>query len=123
MSNYLVTGAAGFIGSRTTQMLIEQGHTVIGVDNINDAYDPRMKDYRLKKLQELKGFTFHKHDISDKSVIDLFKNEKALALVEGITQVGYLTHEVPIFSKWWKVNVLHLEDFLRTKKIFEAEIE
>lgn len=88
MSNYLVTGAAGFIGSRTTQMLIEQGHTVVGVDNINDAYDPRMKDYRLKKLQELKGFNFHKHDISDKSVIDLFKNEKFDGVINLAARAG-----------------------------------
>ena len=58
MSHYLVTGAAGFIGARTSTMLIEQGHTVVGIDNINDAYDPRMKDYRLKKLQALNGFEF-----------------------------------------------------------------
>ncbi|MBC7878090.1 MAG: GDP-mannose 4,6-dehydratase [Anaerolineales bacterium] len=88
MSNYLVTGAAGFIGSRTTQMLIEQGHTVVGIDNINDAYDPRIKDYRLKKLQELKGFTFHRHDISDKSVIDLFKNEKFDGVINLAARAG-----------------------------------
>ncbi len=41
MANYLVTGAAGFIGARTVEMLIEQGHTVTGVDNVNDAYDVR----------------------------------------------------------------------------------
>ena len=76
MSHYLVTGSAGFIGARTSTMLIEQGHTVVGIDNMNDAYDPRMKEYRLKKLQALKGFSFHKHDISEKSVIDLLRNEK-----------------------------------------------
>ena len=48
MSNYLVTGAAGFIGARTSQILLEQGHTVTGIDNMNDAYDPRMKEYRLR---------------------------------------------------------------------------
>ena len=78
MAHYLITGAAGFIGARTSTMLIEQGHTVVGIDNINDAYDPRIKEYRLKKLQALKGFTFHKRDISDKSVIDLFKNEEGV---------------------------------------------
>jgi nucleoside-diphosphate-sugar epimerase len=69
MSNYLVTGAAGFIGARTSQMLIEQGHSVVGVDNMNDAYDPRMKDYRLKKLQSLNGFEFVRDDISDKGIL------------------------------------------------------
>jgi UDP-glucuronate 4-epimerase len=69
MSHYLVTGAAGFIGARTSTMLIEQGHTVVGIDNINDAYDPRIKEYRLQKLQALNGFEFVRDDISDKGVL------------------------------------------------------
>ena len=69
MANYLVTGAAGFIGSRLTEMLVEQGHAVTGVDNLNDAYDVRMKEYRLRKLQALPGFTFQKIDISDRGSV------------------------------------------------------
>lgn len=48
--NYLVTGCAGFIASRTCEMLLEQGHTVVGVDNLNDYYDVRLKDWRLSRL-------------------------------------------------------------------------
>jgi nucleoside-diphosphate-sugar epimerase len=59
MANYLVTGAAGFIGARTTEVLIQDGHTVVGIDNMNDAYDVRLKEFRLKKLQSMDGFTFH----------------------------------------------------------------
>ena len=70
MSNYLVTGAAGFIGSRVSEMLIEQGHAVTGVDNLNDAYDVRMKEYRLKKLRALPGFRFLKLDISDRQAVN-----------------------------------------------------
>ena len=69
MAHYLVTGAAGFIGARTAGMLIEQGHTVTGVDNLNDAYDVRMKEHRLRQLQALPAFTFHKLDISDRSAM------------------------------------------------------
>jgi nucleoside-diphosphate-sugar epimerase len=69
MANYLVTGAAGFIGARTATMLIEQGHTVVGIDNMNDSYDPRIKEYRLGKLQALKGFEFVRDDISDKGIL------------------------------------------------------
>jgi nucleoside-diphosphate-sugar epimerase len=69
MSHYLITGAAGFIGARTSEMLIAQGHTVTGIDNLNDAYDPRMKEYRLRRLQALPGFTFLRADISDKESI------------------------------------------------------
>lgn len=70
MAHYLVTGAAGFIGARTSEMLIEQGHTVVGIDNLNDAYDPRMKEYRLKRLQAMAGFEFVRDDISDREILN-----------------------------------------------------
>jgi UDP-glucuronate 4-epimerase len=66
MARYLVTGAAGFIASRVTTMLIEAGHSVVGVDNMNDAYDVRMKEYRLARLRALPGFGFQQMDISDR---------------------------------------------------------
>jgi UDP-glucuronate 4-epimerase len=50
MSTYLVTGVAGFIASKVAEMLLAEGHTVVGVDNLNDYYDVRLKDYRLGKL-------------------------------------------------------------------------
>lgn len=70
MSHYLVTGAAGFIGAHTSTMLIEQGHTVVGVDNMNDAYDVRIKDFRLRNLQKLTGFEFVRDDISDREILN-----------------------------------------------------
>lgn len=69
MAHYLVSGVAGFIGARTASMLIEQGHTVVGVDNMNDAYDVRMKEYRLEQLKALPGFTFLRADISEKQIL------------------------------------------------------
>jgi nucleoside-diphosphate-sugar epimerase len=88
MGHYLVTGAAGFIGARTSTMLIEQGHTVVGIDNMNDAYDPRVKEYRLKKLQGLKGFKFHQRDISEKSAIELFKDERLDGVINLAARAG-----------------------------------
>ncbi len=69
MSHYLLTGAAGFIAARTGEMLLENGHTVFGVDNLNAAYDVRMKQHRLEKLQIYPGFTFHRMDIADKEAV------------------------------------------------------
>ena len=88
MANYLVTGAAGFIGARTSEFLIKNGHTVAGVDNLNDAYDPRIKDYRLKQLQALPGFTFHRLDISQKSVIDHFKQDQFEGVINLAARAG-----------------------------------
>ncbi len=73
MANYLVTGVAGFIAARVAEMLLEAGHTVVGVDNMNDAYDVRMKEYRLKALLDRDGFQFHRLDISDRGLLQTFE--------------------------------------------------
>ncbi|MCC6299579.1 MAG: GDP-mannose 4,6-dehydratase [Anaerolineales bacterium] len=88
MSNYLITGAAGFIAARTAEFLLQDGHTVVGVDNMNDAYDPRIKEYRLKRLQVMKGFTFHKLDVAEKSIIEKFKGEKFDAVINLAARAG-----------------------------------
>lgn len=88
MAHYLVTGAAGFIGARTSEFLIRDGHTVAGVDNLNRAYDPRIKEYRLRRLQSLPGFTFHKLDISQKSVIDHFKDDQFAGVINLAARAG-----------------------------------
>ncbi len=67
MATYLLTGAAGFIGSRVAELLLASGHSVIGVDDLNDAYDPELKRWRLAQLADCPGFTFHKLDIRDRS--------------------------------------------------------
>jgi nucleoside-diphosphate-sugar epimerase len=64
MAKYLVTGAAGFIGRRVTEMLVERGDEVIGIDNLNDSYDPQLKYWRLEQLKPLHGFTFLHDDIT-----------------------------------------------------------
>lgn len=66
MANYLVTGAAGFIASRVSEMLVAQGNTVTGLDNLCDAYDVRLKQYRLERLKKMDGFTFHEMDVCDR---------------------------------------------------------
>jgi UDP-glucuronate 4-epimerase len=66
MANYLVSGAAGFIAWHVIEMLLEAGHTVVGVDNMNDAYDVHMKEYRLRHLLQQANFTFFKQDIAER---------------------------------------------------------
>ena len=88
MGNYFVTGAAGFIASRVAEFLVRDGHTVVGVDNMNDAYDIRMKEYRLNNLKNLNGFTFHKLDIADKSTLNPFKGQKFDAVINLAARAG-----------------------------------
>ncbi len=66
MSAYLVTGAAGFIAFKVIDLLLDEGHQVIGVDNLNNAYDPRIKHWRLEQLTPRSGFTFYHADICDR---------------------------------------------------------
>jgi len=87
MPHYLVTGAAGFIGARTSEMLLEQGHTVTGVDNLNRSYDPRVKEYRLRRLQAMPGFEFVKADISDRANINP-KSEIANRSFDGVINLA-----------------------------------
>lgn len=62
---YLVTGVAGFIGMYVAKRLLEQGHEVVGLDNLNDYYLPELKDYRLAQLSPFNNFRFVKLDLAD----------------------------------------------------------
>lgn len=70
MAKYLVTGVAGFIASRTASMLLEQGHNIVGVDNLNDAYDVRLKHWRLEQIRGHKNLEFHQIDICDRKALE-----------------------------------------------------
>jgi len=125
MANYLVTGAAGFIGARTSELLIKDGHTVVGIDNMNDAYDPRMKEYRLHKLQSMPGFTFHKLDISNKSIIDSFKEEKFDGVINLAARAGvrYSVEDPWIYVETNTIGTLNMLEICRqsgTKKFIVA---
>jgi UDP-glucuronate 4-epimerase len=67
--NYLITGAAGFIGSQVCAQLLARGDTVVGVDNMNDAYDVQVKQWRLAQLQGKPGFAFHHLDITNRAAL------------------------------------------------------
>lgn len=72
MGCYLVTGVAGFIASKVAEILLQEGHTVVGVDNLNDAYDVRLKTWRLQQLEGQPNYTFNKIDISNRAEIEAF---------------------------------------------------
>lgn len=115
MAHYLVTGAAGFIGARTSEVLIQDGHTVTGIDNLNDAYDVRMKEYRLKRLQEMGGFTFHKVDISEKSVIDFFKGQTFDGVINLAARAGvrYSVSDPWVFVQTNMIGTLNMLELCR----------
>jgi len=72
VSVVLVTGAAGFIGMHVCQALLARGDEVLGVDNLNDYYDPRLKEARLAQLERRPGFSFERLDIADTAGVQAF---------------------------------------------------
>lgn len=85
----LVTGVAGFIGMHSAKKLLDGGHEIIGIDNLNDYYDVTLKEDRLKTLEGYKNFKFLKLDIKDqKDVLDLFKKESPERVLHLAAQAG-----------------------------------
>ncbi len=85
----LITGCAGFIGMHVAKRLLERGDEVIGVDNLNDYYDPRLKLARLEQLKPFSGFRFHRLDISEHMAVeDLFAQERPQRVVNLAAQPG-----------------------------------
>jgi UDP-glucuronate 4-epimerase len=85
----LVTGVAGFIGMHSAKKLLDDGHEIIGIDNLNDYYDVTLKEDRLKTLEDYKNFKFLKLDIKDqKDMLDLFKKESPQRVLHLAAQAG-----------------------------------
>jgi UDP-glucuronate 4-epimerase len=121
MAKYLVTGAAGFIASRVIEMLLDQDHEVYGIDNLNDAYDVRMKEYRLHQLEGRKGFTFHRLDICDREIINTLVERvgKVDAVINLAARAGVRTS---ISDPWVYLNTniigtLNLVEFCRMAEV------
>ena len=75
MPTILVTGAAGFIGSRTCEFLLESGTKVVGIDNMNDYYDVRLKEHRLEGLRKRDGFMWSRMDVENLPALDTLFDE------------------------------------------------
>ena len=84
MRKILITGVSGFIGFHSAKELLKKGHKIIGIDNINNSYDIRLKEYRLSKLKHYTNFVFYKQDIANfeelKNIFSQNKIEKIIHL-------------------------------------------
>jgi len=89
MKNILVTGCAGFIGWKVSLMLLERDKKVIGIDNLNNYYDPALKKWRLSTLENNRNFSFHKLDISDyRKIKTIFSKNKIDAVINLAARAG-----------------------------------
>ena len=87
--NFLVTGAAGFIGFHVSQRLLAAGHQVVGIDNLNDYYDVSLKQARLDQISPHPAFTFIKMDLADRQAISsLFEQHAFERVIHLAAQAG-----------------------------------
>ena len=86
---YLVTGCAGFIANRVAQFLLDDGHHVVGIDNLNDYYDVSLKEHRLQVLQGADKFQFHQIDLEDRAAVSkIFDQHKFDAVINLAARAG-----------------------------------
>jgi nucleoside-diphosphate-sugar epimerase len=102
VATILVTGAAGFIGSNVAAQLLDRGDEVIGIDSLNDAYDVRLKQWRLERLRGREGFTFEHMDLLDRErLARVFSNAGA---IDGVINLAARAGVRPSVENPWIYN-------------------
>ena len=118
---YLVTGAAGFIGYYLSKRLLDQGCQVIGIDNLNDYYDVKLKQTRLDQLLPYSNFEFVKVDISDKeAVMELFEKRKPQVIVNLAAQAG-VRYSIENPDVYIQSNVIGFYNILEACRAFPVD--
>lgn len=119
----LVTGAAGFIGANLVKKLYQdvEGVRVIGIDNMNDYYDVKIKDFRLAELQQHENFVFVKGSIADKQTItDIFETYKPAVVVNLAAQAG-VRYSITNPDAYIESNLIGFYNILETCRHYPAE--
>lgn len=89
MQSFLVVGCAGFIGWKVCEKLLQKGYKVVGIDNLNDYYDVKLKNYRLSLLKNYENFTFYQTDIENLSSLrEVFKKYTFDAVINEAARAG-----------------------------------
>ena len=127
MATYLVTGAAGFIGAALSRHMLNEGHTVLGVDNLSETYDARLKQYRLDLLLAQPGFSFIKADIADPAIFEKISQRKlpfdAIVNLAAMAGVRFSTVDPWSYLHTNVLGMLNMLEFARqhgVKKFIQA---
>lgn len=117
MKKVLVTGAAGFIASQVCEQLLQDGVEVVGIDNLNNYYDVRLKHFRLEKLSSHKNFTFQTLDIENKQDLgELFKKHDFEVIYNLAARAGvrYSMENPEIYYSTNTLGTLNILELLKT---------
>ena len=114
MNTILVTGAAGFIGSNLVKAIYNQydNPVVVGIDNVNDYYDVRLKEERLKSLEQYPNFTFIKGNIADKALIDQLFAEYEFDVVVNLAAQAGVRYSITNPSAYIESNIIGFYNIL-----------
>jgi nucleoside-diphosphate-sugar epimerase len=116
----VLTGVAGFIANKVADILLKSGKNVIGIDNINDYYDVRIKEYRLKQLKKYPNFKFFKADIEDIKTLDkIFSKYKVSSVINLAARAGvrYSMENPFVYVSTNTMGTLNLLEMCRKYKI------
>jgi nucleoside-diphosphate-sugar epimerase len=117
----LVTGCAGFIGARVCELLLAAGHNVAGIDSLNDAYDVRLKHWRLARLLNRPGFRFHQLDIAVRPALEAagLGHLKFDAVINLAARAGvrYSVENPWVYYEANTIGTLNLLEFCRARGI------
>jgi len=117
----LVTGAAGFIGFHVAKRLLDRGERVLGIDNLNPYYDPKLKEARLAQLQKSRTFTFVHADVADTDTVqDLFGEYRPQRVVHLAAQAG-VRYSVENPYAYIESNILGFQNILEGCRHNKAE--
>ncbi|MDY6935098.1 MAG: GDP-mannose 4,6-dehydratase [Spirochaetota bacterium] len=122
MSLLLITGVAGFIGWKTAQKLLDEGNEIIGIDNVNDYYDVRLKSYRLNELKKNKNFRFLQLDIENiEDMEPLFHNNGIDAVINLAARAGvrYSMENPHVYMSTNAQGTLNLLELMRKYNIMK----
>lgn len=120
MKTVLLTGAAGFIGYKTAEFLIEKGYNVIGIDNLNDYYDVRLKTYRLEKLKKYENFKFYHVDIENLEALKvIFEDNQIDGVINLAARAGvrYSLIDPFVYVRTNVTGTLNLLEIMKDKGI------
>lgn len=120
MRKVLVTGVAGFIGAQVARQLMAQGVDVVGIDNMNDYYDPRLKQHRIDLLKKEFDFEFHTGDIENKGALEkIFKSSRLDVIFNLAARAGvrYSLENPHVYFTTNALGTLNLLDLARDFKV------